>query len=137
MILRYTCRLLAFDSRQGQIKITDFGLSKQLEDVSSASVDLTSQGAGTIWYLPPECFESVSPRISPKVDVWSMGVVLYQMVYGKKPFGNDMSQRGLLSSNVIKSDMKVEFPQKPPIPPELKVSPIHFSLSWSHISELH
>lgn len=41
----------------GDAKITDFGLSKIVDTADSAdSMELTSQGAGTYWYLPPECF---------------------------------------------------------------------------------
>lgn len=49
-------------------------------------MDLTSQGAGTYWYLPPECFVigNTPPKISSKVDVWSVGVIFYQCLYGKK-----------------------------------------------------
>ena len=35
----------------------DFGLSKIVEEGHSRGLELTSQGAGTYWYLPPECFE--------------------------------------------------------------------------------
>ena len=51
---------------------------------------LTSQGAGTYWYLPPECFK-YNPHISTKVDVWSCGIIFFEMLYGKRPFGDDMS----------------------------------------------
>lgn len=38
---------------QGKVKITDFGICKTTnEDI----IELTSQGVGTYWYLPPECF---------------------------------------------------------------------------------
>lgn len=49
-------------------------------------MELTSQGAGTYWYLPPECFEigKQPPKISSKVDVWSVGVIFYQMLFGKR-----------------------------------------------------
>lgn len=41
----------------GDAKITDFGLSKIMDSLDpSDSMELTSQGAGTYWYLPPECF---------------------------------------------------------------------------------
>ena len=41
-----------------------------MEEDHSSSMELTSQGAGTYWYLPPECFEvgSRPPTISNKVD---------------------------------------------------------------------
>lgn len=37
-------------------------------------------------YLPPECFVvgKEPPKISNKVDVWSVGVIFYQCLYGKK-----------------------------------------------------
>jgi len=49
-------------------------------------MDLTSQGAGTYWYLPPECFVvgKTPPKISSKVDIWSVGVIFYQCLYGRK-----------------------------------------------------
>lgn len=58
----------------GEIKITDFGLSKIMDDDNYSpdhGMDLTSQGAGTYWYLPPECFVvgKNPPKISSKVDV--------------------------------------------------------------------
>lgn len=46
----------------------DFGLSKIVEEGHSRGMELTSQGAGTYWYLPPECFQlsSQPPVISNK-----------------------------------------------------------------------
>ena len=69
--------------RKFEIKITDFGLSKLVDNEYGDSIKLTSQGAGTYWYLPPETF--VPDRsISSKVDIWSVGVITYQCIYGKK-----------------------------------------------------
>ncbi|ESO96664.1 hypothetical protein LOTGIDRAFT_54679, partial [Lottia gigantea] len=75
--------LLGSGSVSGEIKITDFGLSKIMDDEfysPDIGMDLTSQGAGTYWYLPPECFVvgKTPPKISSKVDVWSVGVIFYQ-----------------------------------------------------------
>jgi tousled-like kinase len=54
------------------------------------------QGAGTYWYLPPECFERLPggqpPQISNKVDVWAVGVIFFQMLYGRRPFGHNLTQ---------------------------------------------
>jgi len=85
-------------------------------------MDLTSQGAGTYWYLPPECFETGKdiPKISSKVDVWSTGVIFYQMLYGRKPFGNNLSQQKLLSERVISKSVTVEFPARTGISKEAK-----------------
>ncbi|CAF2338682.1 unnamed protein product [Brassica napus] len=106
----------------GVAKVTDFGLSKIVEDnAGSQGMELTSQGAGTYWYLPPECFElSKTPMISSKVDVWSVGVLFYQMLFKKRPFGHDQSQERILREDTIIKAKKVEFPAKPAISNEAK-----------------
>ncbi|KAE8727655.1 Serine/threonine-protein kinase TOUSLED [Hibiscus syriacus] len=106
----------------GVAKVTDFGLSKILEDdVGSQGMELTSQGAGTYWYLPPECFElSRTPLISSKVDVWSAGVLLYQMLFGRRPFGHDQTQERILREDTIIKAHKVEFPLRPTVSNEAK-----------------
>ena len=107
-------------SRDGEVKISDFGLSK-IMDCEADSMELTSQGAGTYWYLPPECFETsvAVPKISPKVDVWSAGIIFYQMLYGRKPFGDKLSQEQFRLHNVARN-ATVEFPAKPAVSQESK-----------------
>jgi tousled-like kinase len=61
---------------EGVVKMLDFGLSKVMKG-DETRMDLTSQGTGTYWYLPPETFEEYNPQVSPKVDVWSLGVIFF------------------------------------------------------------
>ncbi|MCD9639994.1 hypothetical protein HAX54_025005 [Datura stramonium] len=123
-------RIIHYDLKPGNVlfdelgvaKVTDFGLSKIVEDdVGSQGMELTSQGAGTYWYLPPECFElSKTPLISSRVDVWSAGILLYQMLFGKRPFGHDQSQERILREDTIIKARKVEFPTRPAVSNEAK-----------------
>ena len=103
-----------------EVKISDFGLAKIIES-NTDRVQLTSQGVGTYWYLPPECFEDKkNVNISSKVDIWSVGVILFEMFFRKKPFGQNYTQDKLLKERVMQNAKVVEIPSKPNISEECK-----------------
>jgi len=83
----------------------DFGLCKPM-DGEESKIALTSQGVGTYWYLPPETFEEHLPHITPKVDVWSTGVIFYELLYGKRPFGHGISQEKIYNQGIILKNAK-------------------------------
>lgn len=54
-IIHYDLKPQNLIFHKGELKITDFGLCKLIEN-DATRVELTSQGVGTYWYLPPETF---------------------------------------------------------------------------------
>jgi tetratricopeptide (TPR) repeat protein len=68
----------------GELKITDFGLAKQLDEDSQ----LTRTGVlmGTPDYMAPEQAAGTSQAIGPAADVYALGAMLYEMLTGKPPF---------------------------------------------------
>lgn len=57
-----------------------------------------------------------------QVDVWSAGILFYQMLFGKRPFGHDQTQERILREDTIIKARKVEFPSRPSVSNEAKVS---------------
>jgi tousled-like kinase len=55
-----------------------------------------------------------------QVDVWSVGIIFYQMLYGKRPFGHSMSQENILREKTIINAKQVDFPSKPSVSSEAK-----------------
>ena len=103
-----------------EIKISDFGLAKIIEN-NKDKIQLTSKGVGTYWYLPPECFQDKKDVfINSKIDIWSCGVILYEIFFKQKPFGQNMTQERLIKDRVMQNARIVEFPSKPIISDECK-----------------
>lgn len=85
-------------------------------DENQERIELTSQGVGTYWYQAPECFEMSTtnpPMINSKVDIWSVGVIFFELLFGQKPFGHDKTQQAILQDQTILNAREVIFPPKP------------------------
>lgn len=64
---------------------------------------------------------TASHRGVVQVDVWSVGVIFYQLLYRRKPFGHNMTPQAILAQNIIGKAYHVEFPAKPVVSQEAKV----------------
>lgn len=76
-------------SKTGDIKLVDFGIAVSEEE---ANQDLTKVGVtlGTPSYMAPEQFKN-SKNVDKRADIYSVGVMLYEMVTGKKPYPSGLS----------------------------------------------
>jgi serine/threonine-protein kinase len=72
---------------EGRAKVMDFGLA-----VSPGQTRLTRTGTttGTVAYMSPE--QSRAGDVDHRTDIWSFGVMLYEMVSGRRPFGGNYEQ---------------------------------------------
>ncbi|HEX8070980.1 MAG TPA: protein kinase [Pyrinomonadaceae bacterium] len=79
---------------RGQVKVFDFGLAKRIvvdsEDKTQKRLSQSGVIMGTVAYMSPE--QARGQQVDARTDVWSLGVVLYEMVAGSNPFvGETMS----------------------------------------------
>ena len=71
----------------GQVKIVDFGLAK----MSGADLTREPRAMGTIAYMSPE--QTYGLDVDRRTDIWSLGVLLYEMLTGCRPFRGDTPGR--------------------------------------------
>ena len=71
-------------TRQGHVKVADFGIARALGGISTTSRDVV---VGSAPYISPE--QAKNGVVSTRSDLYSLGVVLYEMLAGQPPFGGD------------------------------------------------
>jgi serine/threonine-protein kinase len=71
----------------GQVKVADFGIARALGAAVEEGLTQTGSVMGTATYLSPEQAQGSQP--DPRSDIYSLGVVMYEMVAGRAPFIGD------------------------------------------------
>jgi serine/threonine protein kinase len=110
---------------RGQVKILDFGLAKLNEPATTTASDdaetvyKTQEGLaiGTVSHMSPE--QALGREVSDRSDIFSLGVVLYEMATGKMPFSGSSAQVTL--ARILDAEPQPVTRLNADLPPELDV----------------
>jgi len=80
------------------VKVLDFGIAKILHGSSLDNQDLTRSGqmVGTFDYMAPE--QMVGGQTSGQSDIYTLGIVIYEMITGERPFGDPVTPAAMLTA---------------------------------------
>ena len=97
-------------SSGGRVKIADFGIAKAFDRAASSNLTLTGTTVGTPAYMAPE--QAMGQQIGPHTDLYSLGIIAYEMLAGRVPFEGSETPLSILMRHVNE-----------PVPPLLDANP--------------
>jgi formylglycine-generating enzyme required for sulfatase activity/serine/threonine protein kinase/Flp pilus assembly protein TadD len=106
-----------FVDQRGEPMVLDFGLARR---VASQDVALTQSGAllGTPAYMAPEQARGQNEAIGPRTDIYSLGVILYELLTSRRPFrGDDVL---VVLGQVLTADPEPPRTHRPDLDPRLE-----------------
>lgn len=78
----------------GICKISDFGISKRTDDINMAGAYTSMQG--TVFWMAPEVINPQKKGYNSKIDIWSVGCVVYEMWTGQRPWSGQEAMAVLM-----------------------------------------
>lgn len=100
-------------TKEGLVKILDFGLAK----IADANITKTGWTLGTAAYMSPE--QARAEHVDNRSDIWSLGVILYEMVIGQSPFKGEKAETVIYS--ILNDKPKSPVSIKGDIPPTIGI----------------
>ncbi|MEO7109267.1 MAG: serine/threonine-protein kinase [Polyangiaceae bacterium] len=111
--------LVKRQDRTMQVKVLDFGISKATNPLGEGSGAMTSTKAllGSPYYMSPEQLRS-SKSVDARADIWSVGIILYELLTGAPPFAGD--NFGELFAAILEMDAPSLLAKRPDINPQFE-----------------
>lgn len=93
-------------TRAGEVRLLDFGVAKMLDDGWAKATALTelSGRALTLDYASPE--QILGAPLTTSTDVYSLGVVLFELITGQRPYRLKRDSRGALEDSILSADIR-------------------------------
>ena len=96
-------------TKNGELKVTDFGIAAGLENISASPEDkpslektmMTEGAVGTPAYMPPEQWDKDYGKTGPWSDIYSLGIMLFEMCCKKRPFDAGVEHTGVIKMRHI------------------------------------